>query len=288
MEFTKLHGLGNDYLYLDALAQDLSAYSLPKLARVLSDRHFGVGSDGIILVETSARADFAMRIFNADGSEAEMCGNGVRGFAKYVYDHGLTRKKDLTIETKAGLVHLSLQLANGKVAAVRADLGVPRLARAQIPMRGERAQERVVEEPLTVGKYFFSITAVSMGNPHCVIFLPEIKGFPVAEVGPLIENHDLFPQRTNVEFARVVDHSNVEMRVWERGSGETMACGTGAAATAVAGALTGRTGRHVTVRLRGGDLTIEWAENDHVFLTGPASEVFTGRVTPELIEGAKA
>jgi len=287
MEFTKLHGLGNDYLYLDALTQDLSAYSLPQLARVLSDRHFGVGSDGIILVEPSAQADFAMRIFNADGSEAEMCGNGVRGFAKYVYDHGLTRKQELTVETKAGLIRLSLQVADGKVSAVRADMGVPRLARAQIPMRGEPAQERVLEEPLTIGKYFLSITAVSMGNPHCVVFLPEVSAFPVAEVGPLIENHDLFPNRTNVEFARVIDRSHVEMRVWERGSGETMACGTGAAATAVAGVLTGRTGRRVTVHLRGGDLLVEWAEDDHVFLTGPATEVFTGQVAPEVIESAR-
>ena len=287
MEFTKLHGLGNDYLYIDALEQDLSAFSLPELARVLSERHFGVGADGIILVEAAAGADFRMRIFNADGSEAEMCGNGVRGFGKYVYDHGLTRQRELTIETGAGLIGLELSIEHGKVAAIRSDLGVPRLTRGEIPMRGEPAGEPVLDEPLAVGKYLFPVTCVSMGNPHCVIFLPEIADFPVAEVGPQVEHCELFPHRVNTEFARVIDHTHVEMRVWERGSGETMACGTGAAATVVAGALTGRLSRQAQVQLLGGNLEIEWADNDHVMVTGPAAEVFTGVVTAELIEKAR-
>ena len=288
MEFTKLHGLGNDYLYLDAREQDLSAFSLPTLAQVLSERHFGVGADGLILVEASAQADFRMRILNADGSEAEMCGNGVRGFGKYVYDHGLTQKQELQIETGAGRIGLELFVEHGKVAAVRADMGVPRLQRAEIPMRGEPAAGQVLAEPLAVGKYLFPITCVSMGNPHCVIFLPEVADFPVAEVGPLVEHCDLFPNRTNTEFARVIDPSHVEMRVWERGSGETLACGTGAAATVVAGVLTGRLSRQAQVQLLGGSLEIDWAADDHVLVTGPAAEVFTGVATAELIEKARA
>jgi diaminopimelate epimerase len=287
MELTKLHGLGNDYLYIDTLEQDLSGLSLPELARVLSDRHFGVGADGIILVEPSAQADFRMRIFNADGSEAEMCGNGVRGFGKYVHDHGLTQKRELSIETEAGLIGLDLMVESGKVAAVRADLGVPRLARSEIPMRGEPADGQVIAEPLKVSKYLFPVTCVSMGNPHCVIFLPEVADFPVAEVGPLIENHQLFPNRTNTEFARVIDPAHVAMRVWERGAGETMACGTGAAATLVAGVLTDRLNRAAQVQLLGGNLEIEWAADDHVLVTGPAAEVFTGVVVAELIEKAR-
>ncbi len=287
MELTKLHGLGNDYLYIDTLAQDLGGLGLPELARILSDRHFGVGADGIILVEPSAQADFRMRIFNADGSEAEMCGNGVRGFGKYVYDHGLTTRRELTIETGAGPRRRELQVENGKVVAVRADMGRPRLARAEIPMRGEPADGRVISESLEVGEHSFSITCVSMGNPHCVIFLPEVANFPVAEVGPLIEHHALFPNRTNTEFARVIDPRHVEMRVWERGSGETLACGTGASATVVAGVLTGRLERAAQVQLLGGNLEIEWTEDNRVLVTGPAAEVFTAVVVGELVEKAR-
>jgi diaminopimelate epimerase len=287
MEFTKLHGLGNDYLYFNTLAQDLSGYDLPALARVLSDRHFGPGADGIILIEPSEAADYRMRIFNADGSEAEMCGNGIRGFAKYVYDHGLCRAPELRVETGAGVLTIALKIEGGKMASATVDLGVPRLQRAEIPMTGEPADQPVIEENLALGKHFFQITAVCLGNPHCVIFLPEIAAFPVAEVGPQIERSPLFPHRTNVEFARIMDRRRVDMRVWERGSGETLACGTGAAATAVAGALTGRTNRQVTVHLLGGELEIEWGADDHVSLTGPATEVFTGEVGPELLALAK-
>jgi len=287
MEFTKLHGLGNDYLYINTWSEDLSDYSLPELARILSDRHFGAGSDGIILIQPSEQADFRMRVFNSDGSEAEMCGNGVRGFGKYVYDHGLTNQTELTVETGAGLIGLSLQVTAGKVVGARVDMGRPRLAREEIPMGGEPAGEPVIEEPLTLGEHKFLITCVSMGNPHCVIFVPEVADFPVAEIGPQIENHELFPNRVNLEFVEVIDRGHLKMRVWERGAGETMACGTGASAAAVAGALTQRTGREVTVGLLGGELSLEWAQDDHVLLTGPATEVYTGQILPEIIAPAR-
>lgn len=287
MEFTKLHGLGNDYLHFNTLAEDLTGYDLPTLARVLSDRHFGAGADGIILVQPSESADFRMRIFNADGSEAEMCGNGVRAFAKYVYDHGLTDKTELAVETGAGLITLRLSVAQGKMISARVNMGQPRLRRREIPMTGEPGEAQVIEQPLTIEGQDFSFAAVSMGNPHCVIFVPEVAEFPVAEIGPKIECHELFPARTNVEFVRVLDRRHLEMRVWERGSGETLACGTGAAATVVAGALTGRSERRATVHLRGGDLEIEWAEDDHVFVTGPATEVYTAQVLPEIVAPAR-
>lgn len=287
MEFTKLHGIGNDYLYINTWSEDLSDYSLPELARILSDRHFGAGSDGIILIQPSEQADFRMRVFNADGSEAEMCGNGVRGFGKYVYDHGLTNQTELTVETGAGLIGLSLQVAEGKVVVAQADMGRPRLAREEIPMVGEPAGQPVIEEPLTLGEHKFLITCVSMGNPHCVIFVPEVADFPVAKIGPQIENHELFPNRVNLEFVEVIDREHLKMRVWERGTGETMACGTGASAAAVAGALTQRTGREVTVGLLGGELSLAWAQDDHVLLTGPATEVYTGQILPEIIAPAR-
>jgi len=287
MEFTKLHGLGNDYLYLNTFTQDLSGYDLPALSRVLSDRHFGAGADGIILVEPSQTADFCMRIFNADGSEAEMCGNGVRGFAKYVFDHGLTTQPELALETGAGLITLALQVEEGRMVSARVNMGAPRLGRSEIPMRGEPADQPVIEEPLAVGDLTFRITAVSMGNPHCVIFVPSVADFPVTEIGPQIEHQEFFPQRTNVEFVHVLDRGHLEMRVWERGSGETLACGTGASAAVVAATLTGRADRQATVRLRGGELEIGWDADDHVILTGPATEVYTAQVPPEIIAPAR-
>ena len=287
MQLTKLHGLGNDYLYLDTSAEDLSAYDVPALARAVSDRHFGLGADGLILVEPADDADFRMRIFNADGSEAEMCGNGVRAFAKFVFDHGLTTKTDLSVLTGAGMIQIELHVEGGKMTSARVDMGKPRLARYEIPMLGEPAQETVIELPLEAAGQTWAITTVSMGNPHCVIFVPEVASFPVTEVGPHLENHELFPARTNVEFVRVISEDRLEMRVWERGSGETLACGTGASACVVASALTGRTGRHVTVELLGGELDIEWAEDDHVFVTGPATEVYTAQVRAEIIAGAR-
>lgn len=288
MRFTKLHGLGNEFVYIDAIVQDLGGYDLVELARALSDRHFGIGGDGIILVLPSETADFRMRLFNSDGSEAEMSGNGIRAFAKYVYEHGLTRKTELAIETGAGIIRPQLFLnAKGRVESVRVDMGEPRLNRRDIPMEGEPADEPVIDAPLRAGGESFAVTCVSMGNPHCVIFVEDVDNYPVREVGPIIEHNAAFPARTNVEFARVLDAGRIEMRVWERGAGETLACGTGACATVVAAAMSGRAGRRATVQLAGGDLEIEWAEDGRVYMTGPASEVFSGEVSAELLEQLK-
>ncbi len=282
MRFTKMHGLGNDYIYLDGIDQDLSGYDLATLARVLSDRHFGVGGDGIILILPSETGDFRMRMFNPDGSEAEMCGNAIRAFAKYMYEHGLTGKTELAVETGAGMIRPSLRLEDGRVAEVRVDMGEPRLARREIPMAGSPADEPVVHETLEVQGRSLVVTCVSMGNPHCVTFVEDTGAYPVREIGPLVENHPAFPRRTNAEFAQVVDRGHIRMRVWERGAGETLACGTGACATLVAAALTERTGRKAVLHLLGGDLEIEWAEDGHVYMTGPAAEVFSGELSAEL------
>ena len=286
MLFTKMHGLGNDYVYLDGVNQDLSAYDLPELSRILSDRHFAVGGDGIILILPSETADFHMRILNSDGSEAEMCGNGVRCFAKFVYEHGLTDQTELTVQTGAGLIKPSLTVENGKVTWVRVDMGEPRLTRGLIPMIGE-AEAAAQNVHICLDENSYQASCVSMGNPHCVIFVDEITDAMVLGDGPQIEVHELFPRKTNVEFVEVLSPSEVRMRVWERGAGETMACGTGACATSVAAILAGHTGRQVTVHLLGGDLKIEWAENNHIYMTGPATEAFNGEVTEEFIAGAK-
>jgi diaminopimelate epimerase len=300
MRFTKMHGLGNDYIYLDGLNQDLGAYSLPDLARVLSDRHFGIGGDGVILILPSAVADFRMRVFNADGSEAQMCGNGIRAFAKYVYEHGLTDKTELAIETAAGIIRPQLVIRTeavvrgreeqpassghrGTVVRVRVDMGAPRLARRDLPMTGHPADGPAVEVELPLPEQTLRVTCVSMGNPHCVTFVDEVADYPVPELGPLVEHHPFFPERTNVEFATVVDRQRVKVRVWERGAGETLACGTGACAVVVAGVLTGRLDRHVRVHLPGGELDIEWAPDQHVYMAGPAAEVCSGEVSPELL-----
>ncbi len=273
IKFTKMHGIGNDYLYIDARRKKIA--SVEKLAIAMSDRHFGVGADGIILILNSDVADFKMRIFNADGSEAEMCGNGIRCFAKYLYDHGLTKKKKVSVETLAGVKYMNLYTRHNKVDKVSVDLGEPILLRERIPMKGDPGM--VIEELLQVDGVKFNITAVSMGNPHCVIYVEDVKSFPVEKYGPMIENHPIFPKRTNVEFVQVVNDHEVIQRTWERGSGETMACGTGASAVTVAGVLTKRTGRKSIVHLAGGNLEIEWSESDnHVYLTGPAVEVFEG------------
>ena len=272
MRFTKMHGLGNDYIFIDGFAERVA--NPARLARRMSDRHFGVGGDGLILILPSKRADLRMRMFNADGSEAEMCGNGIRCLAKYAYEHGLARKRVITVESKAGVHALENTVIFGKWRKVRVDMGRPGLDRRQIPMRGRAG--RVVGEPLAVDGVTYEITALSMGNPHCVIFVDEVDKFPVAEVGPKIESHRRFPQRTNTEFVQVLSRGEVSMRTWERGAGETLACGTGASAVCVAGALTGKTERAVNVNLLGGCLELEWAEDDHVYMTGPAEEVFTG------------
>lgn len=276
IHFTKMHGLGNDYLVVDAMQESPSESKLSALAKALSDRHFGVGADGLILVLPSRAADFRMRIFNSDGSEAEMCGNGIRLFAKFVYERGHTKAKDLEVETLAGIVRPRLRVRGGRVTGVRVDMGEPRLARSEIPMKGTD-QEQVVNERLRVGGRRFHITAVSMGNPHCVMFVEDVDRARVGEIGPAIERHDLFPKRTNVEFAQVVGDGHIRMRVWERGAGETLACGTGASAMLVAAVLNGLSPRKAVVHLRGGDLKVNWnPENNHVFIEGPAAEVFTG------------
>jgi diaminopimelate epimerase len=278
MKFTKMHGAGNDYVYVDGFTEQVDDPA--RLAQAVSDRHFGVGGDGLILILPSSIADVRMRIFNADGSEAEMCGNGLRCVAKYAYDHGLVERLAITIETGAGLLAVEMiSNAVGRVDRVRVNMGRPRLTRAEIPMSGP-PEQRVIDQELTVLDRTLRINCVSMGNPHCVIFVDDVANFPVATYGPAIEHHPLFPRRTNVEFVQVLNPGEVRQRTWERGAGETLACGTGAAAVTVAGLLTGRTGRRLLNHLAGGDLEMAWDGTGEVIMTGPAAEVFTGDYAP--------
>ncbi len=274
MKFTKMQGLGNDYVYVNCLKETIA--DPPALAKKISDRHFGVGSDGLIMINPSDKADFEMEMYNADGSRAEMCGNGIRCVAKYVYDYGLTDKTRISVETLAGIKYLDLTVENGKVSLVRVDMGRPILEPENIPVQAEGS--RVVDEPLTVDGKEYRMTCVSMGNPHAVIFVDQdVRKLPLEQIGPSFENHERFPKRINTEFARVLDRRTVEMRVWERGSGETLACGTGTCATAVACVLNGLTEDEITVHLLGGDLYIKWdREKDTVYMTGPAETVFDG------------
>ncbi|MCD6405465.1 MAG: diaminopimelate epimerase [Planctomycetes bacterium] len=272
MRFVKMQGAGNDYVYVNCSEEEPESPN--ELARRISDRHFGVGADGLILVCSSAVADFKMRIFNADGSEPEMCGNGVRCFAKYVYDRGLTGKETMRIETLAGIVKPDLVVEDGRVVKVRVNMGRPRLQRSEIPMAG--GEGRCIGEPLEVGGETFRITAVSMGNPHVVIFVDDVETAPVAQLGPQIENHPAFPERTNVHFVQVLSPGQAIQRTWERGSGETLACGTGAAATLVAGCLNEKLRAEAVVRVAGGVLDVVWSDDDNVYLTGPAVTVFEG------------
>jgi diaminopimelate epimerase len=274
MRFTKMHGAGNDYIYVDCITNP-PPRDPAGLSRRISDRHFGVGSDGLILICPSERADVRMRMFNADGSEAEMCGNGVRCVAKYVHDHGLVRKPRLTVETGRGVLTLDLEIHEGRVRQVTVDMGEPILHAERIPTRlpGDPPKDAALELP---GRTL-RVTCVSMGNPHCITYVEEITNDWVLGVGPQVERHPAFPRRTNAEFVRVNGPGDVTVRVWERGSGETLACGTGACAVAVAGVLTGRTERQIVAHLPGGDLHLHWSEKDnHVYMTGPAVEVFSG------------
>jgi diaminopimelate epimerase len=274
MKFTKMHGAGNDYVYIDCFSETVSDPAA--LAREISNRNFGVGGDGLILILPSDRADLRMRMFNADGSEAEMCGNGVRCVAKYAHDHGLVNGQIIQIETGAGILSLELFTnSTGKVDRVRVNMGPPGLHRADLPMTGT-PDEQVIDQELTILDRTFRITCVSMGNPHCVIFVDDVASFPLEHYGPAIESHELFPRRINVEFVEVVSPDEVYQRTWERGAGETLACGTGASAVTVAGLLTGRTGSKLLNHLTGGDLEMEWDGQGDVFMTGPAVEVFTG------------
>jgi diaminopimelate epimerase len=281
-----MHGLGNDYVYVDCFNQP-PPRDAAGLARVISDRHFGVGSDGLILIGPSERADARMRMFNADGSEAEMCGNGVRCVAKYVYDHGIAVKPRLTIETGNGVLTLDLDVNNGKVERVTVDMGPPILEADKIPttLPGPRIVDQFLDFSEGPLKHSFveangvdpRLTCVSMGNPHVVIYCPDVSKIPLERIGPMIETASIFPDRINVHFVQVHSPSEVTMRTWERGSGVTLACGTGACAVAVAGVLTGRSARRIVAHLPGGDLDLNWSEaDDHVYMTGPAVEVFSG------------
>ncbi|HYH03424.1 MAG TPA: diaminopimelate epimerase [Bacillota bacterium] len=272
MKFTKMHGLGNDYIYLNCFETQIK--NPEQLAVQMSDRHFGIGGDGLVLIMPSDIADAKMRMFNADGSEAEMCGNAIRCVAKYLYDYKLVIQETFQVETLAGIKTLTVEIANSKVASVRVDMGEPILENNQIPVL---AQKAAVNLPIEVNGNTYHFTAVSMGNPHCIVFVPEITEAMVFNDGPTLEIHPLFPKKTNVEFVTVSSPNQIQMRVWERGSGETLACGTGSCASVVAAVLNGLTSRQVNVRLLGGDLRVEWDEaTNHVFMTGPAFEVFTG------------
>ena len=274
MRFTKMHGAGNDYVYVDCFAEAVPA-DIPSTAIAISDRHTGVGGDGLVLIGPSEKADARMRMFNADGSESEMCGNAIRCVAKYVYDRGIARRSELKIETGRGVLTMKLSTGgNGKVDRVTVNMGKPILDAERIPTT--LPGNPPLNVPLEVAGRGINVSCISMGNPHCVTFVDEVNDDWVLNVGPQIERHPAFPRRVNAEFIQVVSPTEFIMRVWERGSGETLACGTGACASAVAAALTGRTGRSVTAHLRGGDLFLEWSAEGDVFMTGPAAEVFSG------------
>lgn len=284
MKFTKMHGCGNDYVYVDCTKEVIP--NISETAIRVSDRHFGIGSDGLILIKASDVADFEMDMYNADGSRGKMCGNGIRCVAKYVYDHGLTDKTTITVNTLSGIKTLKLTVEDGKVSKVRVDMGEPELIPAQVPVKAsvlglaDDRREAIVAEPLEIKGRSYDITCVSIGNPHCITFIGEdVRDFPLEEVGPVFEKHGLFPERVNTEFINVIDKDHLRMRVWERGSGETLACGTGACAVAVASYLNGFTGRSVDIELLGGHLEVVYDEKtNHVFMTGPATEVFSGEI----------
>jgi diaminopimelate epimerase len=283
MRFTKMQGAGNDYVYVDCFDEPLPQ-DPPALARQIADRHFGVGGDGLILICPSTQADVRMRMFNADGSEAEMCGNGVRCVAKYVYDHGISRKKTLRIETGRGILTLDVELVHDQVERVRVDMGEPILTPEKVPTalpgNPRLPQAPAADVELCLSGEALRVTCVSMGNPHCITFVDQLTDRWVLHIGPQIETDPHFPNRVNAEFVEVISPTEVRMRVWERGSGETLACGTGACAVCVASALTGRTGRKILVHLPGGDLQLEWGDDNHVYMTGPAVEVFHGEWAP--------
>jgi diaminopimelate epimerase len=276
MKFTKMQGAGNDYVYVNCFVEQLDDPAA--VAVKVSNRNFGIGSDGLILIMPSDQADVRMRMFNSDGSESEMCGNGIRCVAKYAYDHGIVTKKEISAETGAGILTLQLVTgADGKVEKVRVNMGPPRLTKAEIPMLGNQA-DRVVNEPLNILHSTFNITCASMGNPHCVIFVDDVESFQVEKYGPLIENHELFPRRTNVEFVQVLSRTEVRQRTWERGAGETLACGTGSSAVTAACVLNGLTEKKILNHLSGGDLEMEWGDDGNIYMTGPAVEVFNGEI----------
>ena len=276
MKFTKMQGAGNDYVYVNCFQEEVK--NPQEISKFVSDRHFGIGADGLILIQPSQQADFKMAMYNADGSQGEMCGNAIRCVAKYVYDHGMTDKTQISIDTRAGIKYLELTLEHGEGSQVRVNMGTPCLIAEKIPVVAET--EQVVNVPIDVGGRTCHITAVSMGNPHCVLFLEEdVRTLDLSAIGPHFENHPRFPKRINTEFVNVIDEHTLRMRVWERGSGETLACGTGSCASAVAAMLNGKCDREVTVLLTGGKLNIAWEGSDApVYMTGPAVKVFEGEI----------
>lgn len=277
MKFTKMHGCGNDYIYVDGSKEQIPAEDKPELVKRLSDRHFGIGGDGVIFINSSKEADFEMEMYNMDGTRAEMCGNGIRCVAKYVYDKGLTDQKKISIVSCGKVKYLELNVENGKVSTVKVNMGSPILRASDIPVVAD--SEEVIAERIEVGEEIYEMTCVSMGNPHAVVFLEDVASLPIEKIGPLFENHVRFPKRTNIEFVKVLDSETIEMRVWERGTGETLACGTGACASVAACILNGLTGEQVTVKLLGGNLQIRWDRNENlVYMTGPATTVFEGEI----------
>ena len=275
MKFTKMHGIGNDYVYVNCFKETVEHPS--EAAIKVSDRHFGIGSDGLILIKPSEVADGKMEMYNADGSQGAMCGNGIRCVAKYMYDYGITDKTSISVETKSGIKYLDLTIKDGKVDTVKVNMGTPILKAADIPVRSEK--EQVIDEPVMVDGKEWKITCVSMGNPHAITYIDDVKNLEIEKIGPKFENHEIFPDRVNTEFVHVIDRNIVEMRVWERGSGETLACGTGACAVAVSSILNGLTEEEVTVKLLGGDLKIFWDRTENkVYMTGSATTVFDGEI----------
>lgn len=277
MRFTKMQGCGNDYIYVDGAKEQIALADKPELVRRLSDRHFGIGGDGVIFINPASEADFEMEMYNMDGSRSEMCGNGIRCVAKFVYDKGLTDKTSLSILSCKKIKYIDLTVEDGKVSLVKVNMGAPVLEAAQVPVVSQN--EQVIDETIEVDGKEYKMTCVSMGNPHAIVFMDNVADLEVEKIGPSFENHVRFPNRTNTEFIKIIDDHTVEMRVWERGSGETLACGTGACATVVACVLNGLTGDEVTVKLLGGDLHIKWdREENLVYMTGPAEIVFEGEV----------
>lgn len=273
MKFTKMHGCGNDYVYVNGFTEKVA--DKPKAVVALSDRHFGIGSDGVIFINPSQQADFEMEMYNADGTRAEMCGNGIRCVGKYVYDHSMTDKTSITVESFGKVKYLDLTVENGKVVKVKVNMGKPELTAKDVPVVS--VHEQVIDEEIIVKEKSYRMTCVSMGNPHAVVFMDDVEHLAIEEIGPYFENHERFPNRTNTEFVQVIDDSHVKMRVWERGTGETLACGTGCCATAVACVLNRLTGAHVTVQVLGGEIEIYWDQKENlVYMTGPAVTVFEG------------
>ncbi len=285
MKFTKMHGCGNDYIYVNGFAEHIDADRKPELVRRLSDRHFGIGGDGVIFINPGKSAAFEMEMYNADGTRAQMCGNGIRCVAKYIYDHGLTDQTDIAIESFGRVKYLELTPgSDDKVSTVRVNMGEPVLRAAEIPVISDN--EQVVSEAIEVDGKVYEMTCVSMGNPHAVVFIDDadIKDLDIEALGPYFENHARFPERTNTEFVRIIDRNNVQMRVWERGTGETLACGTGCCATAVACVLNGLTDTKVNVSVPGGEILCEWDRQDNVvYMTGPAATVFEGEIDEKMI-----